>query len=57
MTNRAKAQTMRYLFEKLTPKMKNRLCAAIELGELKQAVDQMCTWKSLGPDKIELEFY
>ena len=57
MTNRAKVQTMRNLSDKLTPKMKNRLCALIELGELKRAVDQMYTGKSLGPDRIVLEFY
>jgi hypothetical protein len=53
----AKFQSLRYLSDKLSPEMKRRLRAPIQLGELKAAIDNMCTGKSLGPDGIVLEFY
>jgi exonuclease III len=57
ITNGAKFQTLRYLLDRLTPEMKCKLQKPIGLGELKRAIDLMCTGKSPGPDGIVLEFY
>jgi hypothetical protein len=52
----AKFQTFRYLSDKLTPVMKDKLCSQVQLGELKSAIDNMCTGKSPRVDGIVLEF-
>jgi hypothetical protein len=57
VTAGAKCQTLRYLPDKLSTEVKNKLRAPIQLGELKAAVDNMRTGKSPGPDGIVLEFY
>jgi exonuclease III len=53
----AKHQTFRYLSDKLSPEMKRKLQAPIQLSELKLAIDNMCVGKSPGPDGLILEFY
>jgi hypothetical protein len=57
MTIGAKAQVLNYLSDKPTLAMKDKLRLPLQVGELKTAIDNMCTGKSPGADGIVLEFY